>query len=166
MSCDVAAAAFLLFASTNAVAARRAVLTPAVGRFAPTRSLRRAAVSRHRPIAPFHPTEIGEVDGYRKSIAAAPAPVALPQFDAFSSQIGELSALDEKGHIELMAGNYVGDLADLKCILHGISQDLTKKLNAVSTAQTGHDEDMALRDMRYLLNDNVEVIDPPKHPAG
>ena len=105
-----------------------------------------------------------DVDVYRKTVAGAPEPVALPRFDHFSDEIGQLSALDEQGHVELLNGAYTGDLADLKCILHGISQDLTKKLFAVSNASSGHDQDLALRDMRYLLNDNVEVIDPPKHP--
>jgi hypothetical protein len=33
-------------------------------------------------------------------------------------------------------------------------------------AKTGHDQDVALRDMAYLLNDNVEVITAPPQPAA
>ncbi len=55
---------------------------------------------------------------------------------------------------------------DLKCILHGISQDLSVKLAAVSAAKTGKDEDLALRDMSFLLRDNVEVITAPPQPAA
>ena len=40
-----------------------------------------------------------------------------------------------------------GSTDDLKCILHGISQDLPAKLAAVDAAKTGHDQDAALRDM-------------------
>jgi hypothetical protein len=160
MSCDVAVVAFLMFASNGGGAPVQ--LTPAVAA-SPEVVLqeplfrdivRRAAVLR------------SDVDGYRKAIGGAADPAPLPDFDAFAGRIGELSTLDEKGHVELLAGNYTGDLGDLKCILHGISQDLKVKLTAVSAAKTGHDEDMALRDMRYLLNDNVEVIDPPKHLAA
>ena len=31
----------------------------------------------------------------------------------------------------------------------------------VTDAKTGHDEDLALRELAYLLNDNVEVITTP-----
>ena len=62
--------------------------------------------------------------------------------------------------------NTGGAVDDLKCILHGISQDLGLKLAAVAGAKTGHDQDLALRDMGFLLRDNVEVITAPPQPAA
>ena len=154
MSCDVAVAAFLLFTSSTGGAPLQA--TPAIGT-SPEVVL---SAPLYRDIVKRAALLRSDVDSYRKSIGTAPTP--LPGFDAFTTRVSELSALDERGHVDLLAGNYTGDLGDLKCILHGISQDLKVKLNAVQTAKTGKDEDLALRDMRYLLNDNVEVIDPPK----
>ena len=51
-------------------------------------------------------------------------------------------------------------------ILRGISQDLPEKLAAVRAATTLKAQDLALRDMVYLLNDNVEVITAPPRPAA
>jgi hypothetical protein len=66
-----------------------------------------------------------------------------------------------QGHVELAKRGTDGDL---KCILRGISQDLPKKLADLTAAKTGPDQDQALRDMSYLLNDNVEVITAPPAP--
>jgi hypothetical protein len=155
MSCDVAAAAFLMLASTGP-SAGGAAASPEVVLAQP---LYRSIVAEAAGLR-------SDVDAYRKITMGAAAPQPLARFDAFSARINQLSTLDEQGHVELMAGAYTGDLGDLKCILHGISQDLKVKLTAVAAANTGHDEDLALRDIRYLLNDNVEVIDPPKRGAG
>jgi len=43
---------------------------------------------------------------------------------------------------------------------------LSVKLTAVQAAKTGKDEDLALRDMGFLLRDNVEVITAPPQPAA
>jgi hypothetical protein len=43
---------------------------------------------------------------------------------------------------------------------------LPGKLAAVAAAKTGHDQDNALRDMSFLLRDNVEVITAPPQPAA
>lgn len=106
------------------------------------------------------------VDSYRAA-ADSPPPTAPPRtfkdFDRFSKQIGELAALDMKGHLTLKER---GATDDLKCILRGISQDLPEKLTAMSTAKTAKEQDLALRDMSYLLNDNVEVITAPPQPAA
>ena len=104
-----------------------------------------------------------EVDGFRKTVAASTAPMGLPGLDDFTAEVSQLAALDEQGHQLLVAR---GSPDDLKCILHGISQDLPLKLDAVKQAKSGHDEDLALRDMAYLLNDNVEVITAPPQPAA
>jgi hypothetical protein len=107
-----------------------------------------------------------ETEAYRKALAGAvPAAAAKPLkgFDAFTTKIGDLSALDMKGHVTLKER---GAVDDLKCILRGISQDLPEKLTAVGAAKTIKDQDLALRDMVYLLNDNVEVITAPPQPAA
>ena len=68
-----------------------------------------------------------------------------------------------KGHLTLKER---GAVDDLKCILRGIAQDLPEKLAAIKAARTIKDQDLALRDMVYLLNDNVEVITAPPTPAA
>ena len=156
MSCDVAVAAFLMFASAGPGAPARmtfAVAAPVSVAGEPLFSdiVRRAGRLK------------GQVETYRKALGAAPAPMALPRFDAFRAEIGTLATLDEKGHEALVKR---GSADDLKCILHGISQDLSVKLTAVAAAKTGHEQDLALRDMAYLLNDNVEVITAPPKPAA
>lgn len=107
-----------------------------------------------------------QTEAYRKDLAGAdPAGAAknLKGFDVFSGKIAELAALDMKGHVTLKER---GAVDDLKCILRGISQDLPEKLTAVGAAKTLKDQDLALRDMVYLLNDNVEVITAPPQPAA
>ena len=105
-----------------------------------------------------------QVEGFRK-VAPADAPelMPLPGFDDFTKKIAALSVLDEQGRMELVNR---GATDDLKCILHGISQDLPVKLKDVTDAKTPKARDLALRDMVYLLNDNVEVITSPPQPAA
>ncbi len=157
MSCDVAAAAFLMFAAASGP---------------PGASLQLAVAEAPPPVAsqPLFVDIVGragklrsEIEVVRKGLAGAPAPVALPRGDGFTADVGQLSALDQQGSDWLKA-NHPGD--DLKCILHGISQDLPTKLAAVKDAKTAHDEDVALRDMGFLLRDNVEVITAPPQPAA
>lgn len=105
------------------------------------------------------------IDAFRGTpgLKASAAPVSMADFPAFKARVAELSALDMKGHLDLAARKSDGDL---KCILKGISQDLPKKLSAVEMAKTGAEEDAALDELRYLLDDNVGVITaPPKPPA-
>jgi len=105
-----------------------------------------------------------QVEAFRKTAPAdAPELMPLPGFDEFSRKIAALSELDEKGRMELVSR---GATDDLKCILHGISQDLPVKLKDVTEAKTPKARDLALRDMVYLLNDNVEVITAPPQPAA
>jgi hypothetical protein len=157
MSCDVAAAAFLMFAAVGGPSG--VSLTPAVAETPP-------------PVAsqPLFVDIVGragklkaEVEHYRTSLSGAAGFVPLPRGGAFVADIGQLSALDQQGSDWLRAHSSDGDL---KCILHGISQDLQVKLTAVTAAKTGHDEDLALRDMAFLLRDNVEVIKAPPAPAA
>lgn len=106
-----------------------------------------------------------QTEAYRKGLPGDPTAAAAPLkgFADFGTRIGELSALDMKGHVTLKER---GAVDDLKCILRGISQDLPEKLAAVGAAKTVKDQDQALRDMVYLLNDNVEVITAPPTPPA
>lgn len=164
MSCDaVAFSAMLWMASFNpgqAAAPAPAVLQqPAAPPSVAGEPLFQDIVKRARQLGAW-------VDSYRAA-ADSPAPTAAPRtfknFDRFSKQIGELAALDMKGHLTLKER---GATDDLKCILRGISQDLPEKLTAMSAAKTAKEQDLALRDMSYLLNDNVEVITAPPQPAA
>ena len=76
----------------------------------------------------------------------------------FRRGVRELSELDMKAHFVLAERKVDGDL---KCILKGIAEDLPLKLAEVQQAADAKARDRALRDMVYLLNDNVEVITAP-----
>jgi hypothetical protein len=104
-----------------------------------------------------------EAEALRRApgLAAAPAALPLEGFAAFRGGVAELAGLDMQGHLELARRGTDGDL---KCILKGISQDLPLKLTEVEQARTGAAQDQALRDIAYLLNDNVEVILAPPAP--
>jgi hypothetical protein len=93
-----------------------------------------------------------QIEAFR---TAGGAPADLTPFKV---EITALAALDEKGHEVLLARG--GD-GDLKCILHGISQDLPKKLADMQVASDAKAKDTALKEMGYLLRDNVEVITTP-----
>ena len=84
-------------------------------------------------------------------------------FAGFKAGIAALADLDMKGHLLLAQRGTDGDL---KCILKGISQDLPVKLRDLEAASTAHDRDLALREMTYLLRDNVEVITAPPAPPA
>lgn len=158
MSCDVAMAAYLILASTG----------PGAPPPAPVAALEAPKPVASQPLfidivkrAAFLRTE---VERYRTpQLKASATAVSLPGIDKFRSELAELAALDMQGHLELAKSGQDGDL---KCILKGISQDLPLKLQAMMAAPTGAAEDGALRDMLYLLRDNVEVITtPPKAGA-
>ncbi len=156
MSCDAAAAVFLFLASAGPSGP------------APTPV---AAVASASPVAgePLFVDIVGRaarlkarVQAYRTpELKSAAAPAALAGLDQFQADVGDLAALDMKGHLELAKSGADGDL---KCILKGISQDLPLKLHDLMQAPTGAAQDSALRDLAYLLNDNVEVITAPPAP--
>lgn len=157
MSCDVAAAAFLMFAAASGPSG--ASLKPAVAQpsaVVASQPLFRDIVGRAGKLK-------GQVETYRARVKGAADVVALPGADAFTAAIGQLSAFDQQGSDWLKLNG--GD-GDLKCIMHGVSQDLMVKLAAMKNAKTAHDEDLALRDMDFLLRDNVEVITAPPAPAA
>jgi len=164
MSCDaVAFSAMLWMASFNpgqaAGPAPAVMQQPAVPQSVAGEPLFLDIVKRAKQLK-------AETEAYRLALAKADptaAALKLKGFDVFSTRIGDLSALDMKGHVTLKER---GAVDDLKCILRGISQDLPAKLTAVGAATTIKAQDLALRDMVYLLNDNVEVITAPPQPAA
>jgi len=83
-------------------------------------------------------------------------------FTGFRTRATELAAMDLQGHLVLKERGTDGDL---KCILRGISEDMPKKVQAVETAATPAERRVALDELAYLLNDNVEVITAPPQPA-
>lgn len=86
---------------------------------------------------------------------------AGPVFTGFKAQAEALAASDMQGHLILKERGTDGDL---KCILRGISEDMPKKIAAVEAAATPAERRVALDELAYLLNDNVEVITAPPQP--
>ena len=104
------------------------------------------------------------VDAWSASRAAdAEGFFAGETYAEFKTEAEALSALDMQGHLILKERGTDGDL---KCILRGISEDMTKKVHAVETAADAQTRAVALSELSYLLNDNVEVITSPPQPAA
>ena len=82
-------------------------------------------------------------------------------FTGFRARAAELAALDMQGHLILKERGTDGDL---KCILRGIAEDMPLKVAAVAAATTPAERRLALEELHYLLNDNVEVITAPPQP--
>ena len=132
-----------------------------------------ASTSPMSPMAPSAPSvavshEPLFIDIVRKAGRLKTAMRALQGNDntippTLKRDVDALSALDMQGHLTLAKRGTDGDL---KCILRGISQDLPLKFGAVVAANDRKSRDAALKEMDYLLNDNVEVITaPPKPPV-
>ena len=83
------------------------------------------------------------------------------ELERFTVETTNLAALDMQGHLILKERGTDGDL---KCILRGISEDLPLKVAAVAAAATPAERRVALEELHYLLNDNVEVITAPPQP--
>ena len=152
MSCDVAVSAAILLASFSPANTPARQVIPAV------------AVKAANPLAaePLFADIIGRARSLNASVEAfRKAAGAPPKFDAFKAEVEALAALDMKGHVELAARGTDGDL---KCILKGIAQDLPLKLADLMAAKDAPARDSALREMAYLLTDNVEVITAPPAP--
>ncbi|HEY5106275.1 MAG TPA: hypothetical protein VII73_05810 [Caulobacteraceae bacterium] len=103
-----------------------------------------------------------EAEAWRKSSLDGDT-AGLAGFPAFKAALGDLADLDMKGHVTLAARGTDGDL---KCILKGISQDLPVKFHDLEVAATPKARDQAIRELTYLLNDNVEVITAPPTPPA
>jgi hypothetical protein len=159
MSCDVAVSAMLLLASFNPSQALAPRIIPVVtvapaGNPLAMEPLFAGIIGEAKALQ-------GEVEKYREGLKGAEAGKPLPRLDRFGKRIAALSDMDMKGHLELAARGTDGDL---KCILRGISQDLPRKLDELMKAEGPKAQDVALRDMAYLLVDNVEVITAPPAP--
>lgn len=79
----------------------------------------------------------------------------------FKTRATALSTTDMQAHLILKERGTDGDL---KCILRGISEDIPHKIAAVEAAATPSARAVALDELSYLLNDNVEVITTPPQP--
>lgn len=140
MSCDAIAAAAFLWLASSAPTAASATTAPAVSVAQEplfVDIVRRAAALK------------AEVDG------------GAPEMAGLKARVGELAAFDMQGHVLLRERGTDGDL---KCILKGIAEDLPLKLAAVEAAGDARSKKLALDDLAYLLNDNVEVIQAPPAP--
>lgn len=84
-------------------------------------------------------------------------------YAAFKSQAADLAQRDMQGHLVLKDR---GTDNDLKCILRGISEDIPVKVAALEAAPDAAERKVALDELAYLLNDNVEVITSPPRPAA
>ena len=147
MSLSLALSVALLMASPASVQAQAAGAPPAVAAVNPLAREPLYADIVHRARA----LEV-QAQGYRTA-AASPA-----QLDQLQADLTALSALDMQGHVDLAKRGTDGDL---KCILKGISQDLTKKLAELQAAPDAGARAQAMEDLYYLLRDNVEVITTP-----
>src|SRR5579864_5934839 len=97
MSCDVAVAAFLVFAQAGP--ADLAAPVPAVA--AAPQSV--AGEPLFADIVQRAGALRGEVQAYRRGLNGASEARTLPDWAAFSDQVGQLAALDEKGHVLLVS---------------------------------------------------------------
>lgn len=147
MSCDaIALSAMLWLASASPETATRQPI---------------AAVSAPTTVAqePLFADIVGRAGALKAQVEAWKGQAGpLAGFDAFKGKLGELAELDMKGHLLLAERGTDGDL---KCILRGIAQDLPVRLKEVETAADAKARDNALREMVWLLRDNVEVITTP-----
>ncbi|HYD26210.1 hypothetical protein [Brevundimonas sp.] len=104
----------------------------------------------------------GEVQGWMAAGFADRADFfSGADFLGFKARAAELAGLDMQGHLILKERGVDGDL---KCILRGISEDIPVKVAAVEAATTPAERGVALDELAYLLNDNVEVITAPPQP--
>ena len=150
MSCGVALAVTLLLSDPNVAMA--AAQPPAVAD-APVSV---AAEPLFADIVARSGALKGVVQGWIDAGAVSPT-----EFAGFRVQATELAALDMQGHVVLRERGTDGDL---KCILRGIAEDIPVKISAVEAAPTPAERRVALDELAYLLNDNVEVITAPPQP--
>lgn len=98
-----------------------------------------------------------------KAEAEAMGQSGAPATEAFKTGIAELAELDMAGQKVVRERGNDGDLA---CILRGIAEDLPVKLAGLQLASEPAARDSALKELIYLLNDNIEVILAPPGPAS
>lgn len=152
MSCDAAALAL----SLHLAAVRADAAGPILLRIASAPPPRPVSALSREPLFASIVGSAGQlrdrVDGLRRRGADAAAVAAL------DPQVAALSALDMQGHLALAQRGTDGDL---KCILRGISQDLTRKFASLRAASDPAGRRSALDEFWYLLRDNVEVVTTP-----
>jgi hypothetical protein len=153
MSCGLAVAAALLLSDPTVTA----VQAPPPATLA-EEPMYADIVSRSRTLKAI-------VDGWIAEGAAQDQAFAeRADFVDFRTAALELSERDMAGHLDLRERGTDGDL---RCILRGLSEDLTVRVDELATAATPGDRTDALSELAYLLNDNVEVvIAPPGPDAG
>ena len=160
MSCDaVTAAAFLWLASTSPLGPAGGTHLVAVADTPPPSV---AAEPLFADIVRRAAALKAQTEGFLKDDLSGDA-ATLPDYAAFKVRVGQLSDLDMQGHVTLAQR---GAKDDLKCILRGISQDLPVRLKDLEAAATPKARTDALKEMTYLLRDNVEVITAPPRPAA
>jgi hypothetical protein len=102
-----------------------------------------------------------KLEGFKTQAAKGAAGSELAGYDAFKTELAQLAALNMQGHFDLKARNRDGDL---KCILKGVAEDLPVRLSDFEAAKTADQRVEMLKEIGYLLNDNVEVITSPPGP--
>ena len=148
MSCGLAIALVLSSASPQAVAAHVQI----------------AALSAPASLAqePLYADIVRRAKGLNTRIRIYQAkPGDMADLNSFRNEVEALAALDMQGHFDLKARNVDGDL---KCILKGIAEDLPVRFSEMASATTPEARLTALKEMSYLLNDNVEVVTQPPGP--
>ena len=156
MSCGVALAVTLLLSDPNvAMAAAQPPAAPDAPVSVASEPLFADIVARSGALKAV-------VDGWAASGAFdREGFLAGPEFTDFKARAAALSASDMQAHLILKERGTDGDL---KCILRGISEDIPVKVQAVESAADAAARRVALDELSYLLNDNVEVITTPPQP--
>lgn len=147
MSCGLALA--LALVATDAPAATVPV------------TLAAAAAPANLVQEPLYAEIVARAKGLHLRVSTTRA-VSPSELQALKAEVDALAALDMQGHYDLKARNVDGDL---KCILKGIAEDLPKRLEDLAKASDPAARETALKEMGYLLNDNVEVVTAPPGPA-
>lgn len=155
MSCNLAVAAALFFASDPAASA----LPDAVAVQAPAAVSTLSSEPAFAALVQESQSLKAITDGWMGADSLADVHFAhMPAFAAFKSRIEALAVADMNGHLTLKER---GTDSDLTCIMRGIAEDMPKKLAQLEEAAPGAPRKMALEELSYLLNDNAEVILAP-----
>ena len=147
MSCGLVLALALVAADAPATTAPTLVAT--------------AAAPANLAQEPLYAEIVSRAKGLHLRLKSA-SPAAPVPLDALRADVEALAALDMQGHYDLKARNVDGDL---KCILKGIAEDLPQRLQDLAAASDSAAREAAIKELTYLLNDNVEVVTAPPGPA-
>lgn len=158
MSCGIALAVALMLADPAvAEAAAAAPLAPAAPVSVAQEPLFADLVARSGALKSIVDGWLASGDADKSGFFTGPA------YAAFKTQATELAQRDMQGHLILKAR---GTDNDLKCILRGIAEDIPVKVAALEAAGDVDARKLALDELSYLLNDNVEVITSPPQPEA